>query len=111
MEKIKSVTRLLLESGFKRKEIKRLQINSKLYGIDLAFGVKDVGKRMLKTTIITGGILLAFFIAIYIKQSLKVALVFYAFLAALLLCSCFITNIPMYTKSAVFYFKSKKEWL
>lgn len=108
MEKIKSVTRLLLESGFTRKEIKELHKKSKLFGINLAFGVKDIGKRMLKTTIIIFSLFLAFTVVIYIKQSLKTVIVFSAFFAILLLLSCFITNIPRYAKSIIFYFKSNK---
>ncbi|AHG22637.1 hypothetical protein Z042_03485 [Chania multitudinisentens RB-25] len=108
MKKIKSVIRLLLESGFTRKEIKELQKNSKLFGIDLAFGVKDVGKIMLRTTIIFSVMLLAFLFSLYIKQSFKVVLFFSTFLAILLLISCFFTNIPRYAKSVVFYFKYNK---
>lgn len=108
MEKIKNVTRLLLESGFTRKEIKELQKKSKFFGINLAFGVKDIGKRMLKTTIIIFSLFLAFIVVIYIKKSLKTVIVFSAFFAFLLLLSCFITNIPRYAKSIIFYFKSNK---
>jgi hypothetical protein len=108
MKKEKTVTRLLLESGFTRKEIKELQKKSKFFGIDLAFGVKDVGKRMLKTTIVIFSLFLAFAAVIYIKQTLKTVIVFSAFLAMLLLLSCFLTNIPRYAKSIIFYIKSDK---
>lgn len=109
MKKIKSVNRLLLESGFTRKEIKQLRRKSKLFGMDLAFGVKDVGRVMLRTTIIFSIMLFAFLFSIYIKQSIKVALTFFAFFALLLLCSCFFTNIPRYAKSVIFYFKYDKD--
>lgn len=56
MKKIKSDCRLLLESGFTRKEIKEMRKNSKLFGIELTLGVSDVGKRMLRAIIIFGGI-------------------------------------------------------
>lgn len=52
MKKIKSDCRLLLESGFTRKEIKEMRKNSKLFGIELTLGVSDVGKRMLRAIII-----------------------------------------------------------
>lgn len=50
-EKIKSTTRLLLESGCTKREIKGMKENSNLLGIELNYGVSDVGKRMLKTVI------------------------------------------------------------
>lgn len=109
MKEIKSVIRLLLESGFTRKEIKELKKNSKLYGIDLAFGVKDVGKLMLRITLIFSLMLFAFLVSIYMKQSFKVVLAFSAFLAILLFFSCFLTNIPKYAKSVIFYFKYNRK--
>lgn len=109
MEKIKSVTRLLLESGFTRKEIQELQKKSKLFGIELALGVSDVGKRMLRAIIIFGGVFFAFFITLFLQKSLKVVLAFSIFWGLLFLLSCFLTNIPRYAKSVVFYFKVKKK--
>lgn len=108
MKKIKSDCRLLLESGFTRKEIKEMRKNSKLFGIELTLGVSDVGKRMLRAIIIFGGIFFAFFITLFLQKSLKVVLAFSFFWVLLLLLSCFLTNIPRYAKSVVFYFKNKK---
>lgn len=109
MKKIKSADRLLLESGFSRKEINEIKRNAKILKIDLVASVKDIGKRTIRATFIVGMVLTIFTVGTSIKSGLSSFGIIIFLFSAIAVFSYFLTPMKLYIKSAFFFAKGKRD--
>ena len=103
----KTTSRLLLESGFTRHEIKQAKANAKLFNIDFIYAVRDVGKRTIRASVILMVILTIFTTGTTLKNgSTALGVIVFAFFM-LLIPSYYLTPMRFYIKSMWFFIKEK----
>jgi hypothetical protein len=106
--KTKTMSRLLLESGFTKNEIRQAKANAKLFNLDFIDSVKDVGKRTLRGTVILTVILIIFTIGTTLKNGPPALGIIILMFFMLLIPSYYITPMRFYIKSMWFFIKEKK---
>ncbi|MGL5389445.1 MAG: hypothetical protein ACRDCA_26960 [Serratia sp. (in: enterobacteria)] len=107
MKKIKRVNGLLLESGFTKREIRKITENAKTFDLDIMYSVRDIGKRTIRAGLILAVILIIFTTGTVLKDGFFGFGIIVLMILMVIIPAYYLTPLRLYIKSALFYLKDR----
>lgn len=103
--KSKTTSRLLLEAGFTKYEIKQVKINAQVFKLDIIYSVRDIGKRTIRAGLILSVILIIFTTGTVLKDGFFGFGIIVLMILMVIIPAYYLTPLRLYIKSALFYLK------